>query len=82
MVRSSFSSSVSSDLEILNCNPIDQKLPLNSGEVEKTFESDELAIVNFTRNDVAEYRCTSENKLAKIEKRIRIGIYGRLQPNH
>lgn len=40
-------------------------------------ESDELAF-NFTRNDVGQYRCISANKLATIEKVIRIGYYGRL----
>ena len=44
--------------------------------MERTFESDELAF-NFTRNDVGRYRCSGENKLAKIEKTIQIGIYGR-----
>ena len=49
---------------------------LNSGEVEKTLEGNELAF-NFTRSDVGQYRCSSENKLARIEKVIRIGVYGR-----
>ena len=51
-------------------------IPFESGEVERTFEGDELAF-NFTRDDVGEYRCISENKLARIEKVIRIGIFGR-----
>ena len=48
----------------------------NLGEVERRFESDELAF-NFTRNDMGRYRCRSENKLGRIEKVIRIGIFGR-----
>ena len=51
-------------------------IPFESGEVERTFEGDELAF-NFTRNDMGDYRCRSENKLARIEKVIRIGIFGR-----
>ena len=52
------------------------KILPHTGEVERRFEGDELAF-NFTRSDVGRYRCSSENKLAKIEKVIRIGIYGR-----
>lgn len=45
--------------------------------MERTFDGDELTFINFTRNDVGEYRCSSLNKLGRIEKVIRIGIFGR-----
>lgn len=48
----------------------------NPGEVEKTFDGEELAF-NFTRSDVGQFRCVSQNRLARIEKTIRIGVYGR-----
>ena len=53
-------------------------LSISLGEVEKTFESDDLEF-NLTKKDVGRYRCTSENKLGKIERTIQIKYYGKLR---